>query len=170
AVRLPLTMYLPVVVADHTLPAWGVHIPGRPDGRGYAFLNHWLGVEVQTFRDMPAAIRAQISRYQPPVEEVPAAPEPQAQDDQATLIERFLAAPPRFQPRRIQPAAPAEPLPQVEASLSADDGWVTETLALLHLRQHNREEALRIYRKLRLLFPEKSTYFDARIQKIVEES
>ncbi|MDX1906016.1 MAG: hypothetical protein SF053_03215, partial [Bacteroidia bacterium] len=47
AVRLPLTMYLPVVVADHTLPAWGVHIPGRPDGRGYAFLNHWLGVEVQ---------------------------------------------------------------------------------------------------------------------------
>lgn len=49
------------------------------------------------------------------------------------------------------------------------DDMVTETLAGVYLKQENFSGALRIYEKLVLKFPEKSTYFAALIEKIKKE-
>ena len=59
-----------------------------------------------------------------------------------------------------------EPDLQVMASLDGDDEMVSETLADLHLLQKNYGEAIRIYEKLSLLFPEKKAYFANQINMI----
>ncbi|MEM6628053.1 MAG: hypothetical protein AAF694_00195 [Bacteroidota bacterium] len=54
----------------------------------------------------------------------------------------------------------------VLASLEEDEEMVSETLAHLHLMQQNYGEAIRIYEKLSLLFPEKKAYFANQIHMI----
>lgn len=89
-------------------------------------------------------------------------------NDQA-LIQRFLSQPPRAQrphpfehSQQSSPAAQARP----EHSLATDETIVTETLALLHMKQGHPEEAARIYQQLCLRYPEKKAYFTAQIEKI----
>lgn len=62
-----------------------------------------------------------------------------------------------------------EPDLQVMASLDEDAEMVSETLAEIHLLQQNHEEAIRIYEKLSLLFPEKKAYFADQINLIKGE-
>ncbi len=50
-------------------------------------------------------------------------------------------------------------------SLVEDPEIVSETLAMLYLRQGYPGKAIKIYKKLALLFPEKSCYFAALIQE-----
>lgn len=51
-------------------------------------------------------------------------------------------------------------------SLKDEDDWVTETLAKVFVMQGNNARAIRIYKKLALLFPEKRAYFDVQISKL----
>jgi hypothetical protein len=46
-----------------------------------------------------------------------------------------------------------------------DTDIVSETLARLYLEQGNTTKARMVYAKLSLLFPEKSSYFAAQIEK-----
>lgn len=78
------------------------------------------------------------------------------------VFERFVQNPPPR--RRGEPDVQLDEA--VERSIEEDEEIVTETMALISLRQGNRTEAIRIYSKLRLLFPEKAPYFDAQIEKI----
>jgi hypothetical protein len=80
------------------------------------------------------------------------------------VFDRFLKDPHFFQ-RSASPEA-VSPDESIEESVTEDETIVTETLARIHLRQGNQEEAVKIYRKLGLLFPEKSAYFEAQIKKI----
>jgi len=82
------------------------------------------------------------------------------------IIDEFLTQNPQIS-RPVAPENHLHPDPKVLDSLEPDHELVTETLALLHLRQNNREEAIRIYKKLSLLFPEKSAYFEDQIRKII---
>ncbi|MEM6347393.1 MAG: hypothetical protein AAF927_26120 [Bacteroidota bacterium] len=86
--------------------------------------------------------------------------------DQA-LIDRFLAEPPKSK-GRLHPMAKSEdekPDPAAK-SVEADEELVTETFARLYVLQNRIEDAIEIYKKLSLRFPQKSAYFDAQIEKI----
>ncbi|MCC7505087.1 MAG: hypothetical protein IT259_07295 [Saprospiraceae bacterium] len=92
-------------------------------------------------------------RTQPPTEDKPG-PEPRAP-----------------QVKEKTPAQPAEAPPAIaqslaERSISARDEVVSETMARLFAAQGHREKAIAMYERLRLVFPEKSDYFAAEIDKL----
>ena len=93
---------------------------------------------------------------------------PAARQQVTTIISEFLDKNPRIQRMELRSNSPLETPSSVQLSIEEDEDMVTETLAKLHLKQNNKSEAIRIYKKLGLLFPEKSAYFDAQIEKIKE--
>lgn len=84
--------------------------------------------------------------------------------DHATLIDRFIKTEPRI-------SAPAKkeffsPAIMAKKSIEDHDDIVTETLAKVHVLQGNHSKAIKIYEKLMLIYPEKSSYFAALIKNI----
>lgn len=86
--------------------------------------------------------------------------------DKDELVNRFLASPPSRPGKQPAEHSSKSLTSEGSESLQSDQNLATETLAQLHLRQNHPEEALKIYRQLRLRYPEKSVYFDAQIEKV----
>lgn len=103
------------------------------------------------------------------VEEVDAkvAAQHAAKAEKLSLLDQFLKDRPEMP--AMNPADPLVRDTAAEASILGEGEVVTEALARIHLMQGNHREALEMYQKLRLLFPEKSTYFDVQIEKIQEQ-
>lgn len=103
---------------------------------------------------------------EPPLKTISSQFQPEKKDtsDVSSMLEKFL----ENRPSPKQMLARAEDAYDEDAvdSINRDDDMVTETLARLNAKQGNISEAVRIYRKLRLLFPEKSAYFDGQIKQI----
>jgi tetratricopeptide (TPR) repeat protein len=98
-------------------------------------------------------------------EQVAVLPEENA-DTKMDLIDRFIKAKPSIR----KPAATFfNPMESAKRSETLPDGIVTETLACVYLKQENFAGAIRIYEKLMLKFPEKSTYFAGLIDNIKKE-
>lgn len=137
-------------------------------------LQAMIEIKVLTYGPLIASIQRQIRQYktvEPAAKESTSveqeAPEEKAvQNSSANLIDRFLKLDPRKRPRAKPGKTKPIELPQAQSSIEKDDEMVTETLALLLLKQNNKAEALQMYRKLRLRFPQKSAYFDDQIKKI----
>jgi len=85
---------------------------------------------------------------------------------QSELIDKFIIANPRIEPRREKNETPVTDIsiPYVEEK----GGFVTETLARIYTTQGYYSRAIDIYEKLSLKFPEKSSYFASQIEKVKE--
>jgi len=79
------------------------------------------------------------------------------------IIEKFILEEPRISRPKSEFFNPSESAQK--SSLDADD-IVSETLAQLYSQQGNTAKAIRIYEKLSLLIPEKSSYFATQIEKL----
>jgi|GEM_PF-2667305 len=84
------------------------------------------------------------------------------------LIDRFLTQLPLLKKRKLTPEMLENNVPDIDDEIQEDEEMVTETIAKLHIRQGRIEDAVRIYQKLILLFPEKSAYFEAQIKTITK--
>ena len=83
---------------------------------------------------------------------------------QSDLIDKFIAANPRIEPKREKTDVPV--IDMAAPSVDEGEGFVTETLARIYVRQGYYSRALDIYEKLSLKFPEKSSYFASQIEKV----
>ncbi len=98
-----------------------------------------------------------------PESETEQAPRKQIQSE---LIDKFILANPRIEPRKERPEQPPEDLS--DPSTEEQGGFITETLAKIYLSQGYYSRAIDIYEKLCLKFPEKSSYFATQIERIKE--
>jgi tetratricopeptide (TPR) repeat protein len=82
------------------------------------------------------------------------------------LIDNFIKTEPSITRRK---ASFFDPVDASKESVTDEENIVSETLAAIYFDQGKYEKAIRLYKKLSLKFPEKSSYFAARIEKAVEE-
>jgi len=84
-----------------------------------------------------------------------------------SLIERFIMEEPRISTPKRDFFNPVDMAKQ--SSVDRDD-LVSETLALIFVQQGDIPKAIKIYERLCLIFPKKSGYFAAQIEKLGEKS
>lgn len=93
--------------------------------------------------------------------------EPKHITKKADLIEKFIETAPSMPKNKKDFFSPSN---MAHSSTVDKEDLVSETLALIHLKQGNIQKALKIYQRLCLIIPEKSTYFAARIEEIKKEN
>jgi len=98
-----------------------------------------------------------------PVDETGVTPDPAGILTKEEIIEKFIREEPRISRPKSEFFNPSE---SALKSSQDDDVIVSETLAQLYWTQGNTAKAIRIYEKLSLLIPEKSSYFAAQIEKL----
>lgn len=83
------------------------------------------------------------------------------------LIEKFLENEPKIAP--VSKPTFFDPIDHARQSIIDNESVVSETLAEIYFKQGNHAKAIKIYRKLSLVYPEKSSFFAAQIEKIRKE-
>ena len=82
------------------------------------------------------------------------------------LIDQFIVAAPSITRNKVDFF---DPIIKAKESITDKENIVSETLAKIYYDQGYKEKASKIYQKLSLKFPEKSSYFAAQIRKIEKE-
>lgn len=80
------------------------------------------------------------------------------------IMEKFIKEDPSI--NKPQDKAYTEELKLAKSSVAEEYDIISETIAKLYLAQGNKKKAKKIYEKLSLIYPEKSTYFAARISDL----
>jgi tetratricopeptide (TPR) repeat protein len=114
-------------------------------------------VDLSPVSDIPLVIKTDDDRQELKQEEmIPS----------TDLIEKFLRDAPRMpRPRKEF----YNPVNLAARSIEENEDFYTETYAYICLKQGNAVKAIKIYEKLSLKFPEKSSYFAGLIEKIKKE-
>lgn len=99
------------------------------------------------------------------LEELPAVESNQVENHD--LIDKFLENEPKIAP--VSKPIFFDPTDFARQSLIDNESIVSETLAEIYFKQGNLAKAIKIYRKLSLVNPEKSSFFAAQIEKIRKE-
>jgi hypothetical protein len=89
-------------------------------------------------------------------------PEAETSVSNHELINRFIETSPHMSP----PAESDQPVDISADSIKEDEGFLTDTLAKIYIKQGYYAKAIFAYEKLLLKFPEKSAYFAAQIEAI----
>jgi len=80
------------------------------------------------------------------------------------IVEKFIKTKPNI--NRPDDKEYNEEIKLANKSLNEDYDLVSETMAKLFAKQGHKEKAIKIYEKLILIYPEKNTYFAARISEL----
>lgn len=100
-------------------------------------------------------------------EEDDSKPVESAPKSKVDIIDRFIENDPQISKRAdVKFYSPQE---MGRKSVEDDFGFVSETLAQIYMDQGDTEKAIKAYRSLQLRFPEKSSYFAARLKKLEEQ-
>ena len=103
-----------------------------------------------------------ISHFLPNETESEEVPPLQHQDVIDKFLEREEVSPLRI---KLEPAEePVDELPEPTSESVGNDGFFTETLAKIYIKQKKYDKALEIIRKLNLIYPEKNRYFADQIR------
>jgi hypothetical protein len=83
------------------------------------------------------------------------------------LIDKFIEEEPKIEPPHKADFFDA--VDYAKHGLEDKQDIVSETLAKVHLKQGSPDKAIKIYERLSLLYPEKSSFFAAQIEKIKKD-
>lgn len=106
----------------------------------------------------------------PLIEEIKAkkklGPVSEKQKEQLEVIDQFIKKKPSIRPRKPKSSMPVEPEPAPELPEDFNDGVISETLVEILIKQDKRDKAIEVLKKLIWKFPQKKTYFAARIEEL----
>lgn len=150
------------------VPVADPSVPEQPKGK-QSFLQ-WLsykthGMAVENSAENNEAAVEQTAEEKKEAASLPSEEKPKPAPIE--IIENFIKEEPR-----ISPAKPGffSPVNMARKSVEEHDDLVSPTLARIYLMQGNAQKAVSTYEKLILLYPEKSAFFAAQIEKILKGS
>lgn len=92
--------------------------------------------------------------------------EKRTKNESDNIIERFIKSKPSIQ----RPIAKFyDPVEKASKSIEEDDSFATESLAKIYSLQGRHDKAIKIYKKLSLINPEKSNYFALLIKHLEDK-
>jgi tetratricopeptide (TPR) repeat protein len=91
-------------------------------------------------------------------------PESLKAKEQIAIIDQFIKAQPSIKPKSIETPSQGD-LSEIKSGEFADN-IISETLATILIQQGKKEKAIEVYKKLIWKFPQKKTYFAARIDEL----